>query len=102
MGKRKMPKRQKVQPKIYTEADLAAAARKGVESSAKFNIYLTVGSFLLALHELHGFGNKRLNRIIDRMLDIEFNALNYTELLDEVKEKVDIDLRELEAHRNDL
>lgn len=102
MGKRKMPKRQKVQPKMYTEADLAAAARKGVESSAKFNIYITVGSFLMALHELHGFGNKRLNAIIDRALEIEFNMLTYTELLDDVKEHTGIDLREMEAHRNDL
>ena len=102
MGKRKMPKRQKIQPKQYTQKDLDDAARRGVESSAKFNLYLTMGSMLLALHELHGFGNKRLNRIIDKMLEIEFNSLSYTELLDEVQKKTGIDLRTLEANKNVL
>lgn len=102
MAKRKMPKRQKVQPKLYIESDLAAAARKGCESSARYNIYLTCGSFLLVLHELHGFGYKRLNAIIDKAMSIEFDKLSVTELLDEVYVKTGIDLKELEAHRNDL
>lgn len=102
MGKRKMPKRQKVLQKQYTQKDLDDAARRGVESSAKFNLYLTMGSMLLALYELHGFGNKRLNRIIDKMLEIEFNSLSYTELLDEVQKKTGIDLRTLEANKNVL
>lgn len=101
MGKRKIPKRQKVQPKLYTEKDLHDAARKGCESSAKFNIYLTMGSVLMALHELHGFGNKRLNRIIDKVMEIEFNTISPSELLDEVQKKTGIDLRALEAERNE-
>lgn len=101
MAKQKIPKRQKVLQKQYTEKDLNDAARKACESAAKFNVYLTMGSVLLALHELYGFGNKRCNDMIDKAMEIEFNALNYTELLDEVKEKVGIDLREREAKRNE-
>ena len=102
MAKKKIPKRQKVMPKQYTETDMARAARQGCESAAKFNVYLTMGSVLLALHELYGFGNKRLNDVIDKVMEIEFNSLNVTELLDEVQKKTGIDLRTLEANRNAL
>ena len=101
MGK-KIPKRQKVMPRQYTEADMARAARKGCESAAKFNVYLTMGSVLLALHELYGFGNKRLNDVIDKTMEVEFNSISVTELLDEVQKKTGIDLRTLEANRNVL
>ena len=101
MAKRKIPKRQKIQPKQYTEADIAKAARKGCESAAKFNVYLTMGSVLLALHELYGFGNKRCNALIDKVMKIEFNTISPSELLDEVQKKTGIDLRELEANRNE-
>lgn len=99
MSKRKMPKRQKIQPKRYTEKDLHDATRRGCESSAKFNLYLTMGSVLLALHEQYGFGKKRLDRLIDRVSEIEFNSLSVTELLDDVHKKTGIDLRTREAER---
>lgn len=101
MGKRKIPKRQKIQPKLYTEADIDRAARKGCESAAKFNVYLTMGSVLLALHELYGFGNKRCNDMMDKAMEIEFRSISVTELLDEVKRKTGVDLRETEANRNE-
>lgn len=101
MSKKKIPKRQKVMPKQYTETDMNRSAREACERAAMFNVYLTMGSVLLALHELHGFGEKRLNRIIDKVMEIEFNSISVTELLDEVQKKTGIDLRKLEAEKNE-
>ena len=98
----KIPKRQKVQQKLYTEADLERAARKGAEASAKFNVYLTMGSVLKALHELYGFGMERCNRLVDRVMQVQFETIVCSELLDEVKELTGVDLRVLEEERNEL
>ena len=101
MGKNKVPKRQKVQQKLYTEKDIDDAIRKGAESSAMYNVYLTMGSVLKALHDLYGFGEVRCNRLIDSVMSIEFNTISVSELLDEVQEKTKVDLRKLEANRNE-
>lgn len=92
----KIPKRQKIQPKLYTEADLERAARKSAESAAKFNVYLTMGSVLKALHELYGFGEARCNRLVDRVMEVQFETLVCSELLEEVKQLTGVDLKKLE------
>ena len=99
---KKIPKRQKVQPKLYTEADLERAARRGAEASAEYNVYLTMGSMLKALHELYGFGEVRCNRLIDRVMEVQFETIVCSELLEEVKQLTGVDLKELEERRHEI
>ena len=92
----KIPKKQKVQPKLYTEVDIERAVRRGVESAAKFNVYLTMGSVLKALHELYGFGAVRCNRLVGRVMEVQFETIVCSELLEEVKQLTGVDLKILE------
>lgn len=102
MGKNKMPKRQKVQQKMYTETDIEKAMRTSAESAAKFNVYLTMGSVLKALHELYGFGEVRCNRLVERVMQVQFDTIVCSELLEEVKQLTGVDLKKLEEERNEL
>lgn len=98
----KIPKRQKIQPKLYTEADLERAARRGAEASAEFNIYLTMGSMLKALHELYGFGKVRCDRLVDRVMEVQFETIVVSELLEEVEKLTGVDLKKLKEERNEI
>lgn len=59
-------------------------------------MYLTMGSVLKALHELYGFGEARCNRLVDQVMEVQFETIVCSELLEEVKQLTGVDLKKLE------
>ena len=59
------PRRQKCQPKLYTESDLRRMTREAMVSLEKHHMKLCIGSFALALHRKLGLNADQIGDVLE-------------------------------------
>lgn len=77
-------------PRKFSETDMRRAAREAALSTGRHSTQMTLAAVCLALHEMHGFGTKRLTRVLETVQDITMQALCASELVDRLKEEVGV------------
>lgn len=88
------PRRQKCQPKVYTEADMNRIARKVAQEIAKQNVLITVSSFSLTLHRKLGLDSDQIGDILEAMNELCDNTLCFSEIREQLKDEVGLDIIE--------
>lgn len=86
------PRRQKCQPKVYTESDFRTALRQAAMNMEKHNLQLAIGCFALALYKKLGMDGDRIQEMLDLVQKYSFDALCYQDVRQEVKEATGLDL----------
>lgn len=90
----KQPKRQKCQPKVYTESDFRKALREAVYNVGLHNMKLNIASFALALHRHGGMDQDRMTEILSETAKISNEALCYTDVKEAVMQETGLDIDE--------
>ena len=90
----KQPRRQRCEPKLYTESDFRRALRDAVMEVAKQNIKITVAAFALTMHRKLGLNEDQIGDLLESMNDISNNALCFQDVRKELKEEVGLDIND--------
>ena len=88
------PRRQKCQPKLYTESDLRRMTREAMVSLEKHHMKLCIGSFALALHRKLGLSADQIGDVLEATGEYSLNAMCFTDVQRELKEETGLDLSE--------
>lgn len=95
MGKGTFPRRQKCAEKKYTQSQVDKMLLDNIRDASRYNMLTTTVSFFLALHRAYGFGEKRLLCVLERMRQIQFDALTFDEIRCALKEETGIDIEKM-------
>ena len=90
----KQPRRQRCEPKLYTESDFRRALRDAVMEVAKQNIKITVAAFALTMHRKLGLNEDQIGDLLESMNDISNNALCFQDVRKELKDEVGLDIND--------
>ena len=90
----KQPKRQKCQPKLYTESDLKRMTRETTINLEKHHMKLAIGSFALALHRKLGLKSEQIADVLVATNEYSFNALCFQDVRKELKDETGLDIGE--------
>ena len=96
MSKNKLPRRQKCQPKKYTESEVNKLLRDTATAAAKHNVRTTVAACGLALHRCFGFGKMRILKALDEMDKLAFESLSFEEIRKALLDETGVDVTYLE------
>jgi len=91
---KKQPRRQKCQPKMYTESDLRRMTREALMNVEKQNMKVCIGSFALALHRKLGLNSDQIGDILTATNEYSLNALCFTDVQKELLDETGLDLDE--------
>ena len=83
---------QKRHLKTLNPADVRKVRREALDENAQFQAKMLTASICLALHQEFGFGQERCLRVLDAVERISTNALTPSELIDQCKSEVRINL----------
>ena len=75
-------------PKRYTETDMLEESR----TTSRHNARMMMAALCITLHELHGFGPKRLTRVLERIGELTQEGLCAAELTQRVREETGLDI----------
>ena len=78
------------EPRRFSESDVRKIARDASLETGKHSTQMTLAAACIALHDLYGFGQQRLMRMLEKVEDLTLNALCAGELVDELKNKVGV------------
>lgn len=78
------------EPRRFSESDVRKIARDASLETGKHSTQMTLAAACIALHDLYGFGQQRLIRMLEKIEDLTLNALCAGELVDELKNKVGV------------
>ena len=90
----KQPKRQKCQPKLYTESDLKRMTRDALMNLEKHNMQLAIGSFALAMHRKLGLNGDQIADVLVATNEYSFNALCFQDVRKELMDEAGLDIGE--------
>jgi len=90
----KQPKRQKCQPKVYTDSDFRKALREAVYNVGVHNMKLNIASFALSLHRHGGMDKEKMIEILSETAKISNEALCYTDIRKSVLDESGLDIEE--------
>ena len=90
----KQPKRQKCQPKLYTESDLKRMTRDALMNMENHHIQLAIGSFALAMHRKLGLNGEQIADVLVATNEYSFNALCFQDVRKELKDETGLDIGE--------
>ena len=85
---RKQRRAMRNEPRRFRESDVRKIARDASLETGKHSTQMTLAAACIALHDLYGFGQQRLIRMLEKIEDLTLNALCAGELVDELKNKV--------------
>lgn len=88
------PKRQRCQPKIYTESDLRRMTREALLRVEKHHMKLCIGSFALALHRKLHLNSDQITDVLKATGEYSLNALCFTDVRKELLDEAGLDLDE--------
>lgn len=83
---------QKRHLKTLNPADVRKVRREALDENAQFQSKMLLASMCIALHQEFGFGQERCLRVLDVVERISTNALTPSELIDQCKSEVGINL----------
>ena len=89
----KQPKRQKCQPKLYTESDLRRMTREATINLEKHHMQLAIGSFALAMHRKLGLTGEQIADVLVATNEYSFNALCFQDVRKELKDETGLDIQ---------
>ena len=87
---RKQRRAMRNEPRRFSESDVRKIARDASLETGKHSTQMTLAAACIALHDLYGFGQQRLMRMLEKIEDLTLNALCAGELVDELKNKVGV------------
>lgn len=87
---RKQRRAMRNEPRKFSESDVRKIARDASLETGKHSTQMTLAAACIALHDLYGFGQQRLMRMLEKIEDLTWNALCAGELVDELKNKVGV------------
>ena len=87
---RKQRRAMRNEPRKFSESDVRKIARDASLETGKHSTQMTLAAACIALHELYGFGTKRLTRVLETVQDLTMQALCASELVDRLKEEVGV------------
>ena len=90
----KQPKRQKCQPKLYTESDLRRMTKETMINLEKHHMQLAMGSFALVLHRKMGLTGEQIADVLVATNEYSFNALCFQDVRKELKDETGLDIQE--------
>ena len=90
----KQPKRQKCQPKLYTESDLRRMTREALLNVERHHMKLCIGSFALALHRNLHLPSDQIADVLKATGEYSLNALCFTDVRRELLDETGLDLDE--------
>jgi hypothetical protein len=88
------PRRQKCQPKLYTESDMRRIQKEALMNLERHHMKLAIGSFALALHRKLGLSADQIGDVLEATGEYSLNALCFTDVQRELKEETGLDLSE--------
>ena len=89
------PKRQRCQPKKYTETEYERQLRKSITSVTRQCTKIYMASFALALHRKLGIEPEKILDALEETSRISCDALCFTDVCKEVLDETGIDLSDL-------
>ena len=90
----KQPRRQRCQPKLYTESDMRRIQRTALMDIEKQHMQLAIGSFALALHRKLGLPKEQIVDVLVATNEYSVNALCFQEVRKELLDETGLDLDE--------
>ena len=88
----KQPRRQRCQPKIYTEPDFRKALREALMDIEKHHTQMCVGSFALAMHRKLGLGSEQIADVLLATNEYSHESLCFQDARKELLEETGLDL----------
>lgn len=89
------PKRQRCQPKKYTETEYERQLRKSITDVTRQCTKIYMDSFALALHRKLGIEPEKILDALEETSQISCEALCFTDVCKEVMDETGIDLSDL-------
>lgn len=90
----KQPRRQRCQPKVYTESEFQRELRNTAIKVAQQNVLITVAAFGLTMHRELGLDGDKIGDLLEKMNEISNNALCFEDVRRELKDEADLDIVE--------
>lgn len=90
----KQPRRQRCQPKVYTESEFQRELRNTAIKVAQQNVLVTVAAFALTMHRELGLDGDKIGDLLVKMNDISSKALCFSEIRQELKDETGLDIVE--------
>lgn len=94
------PKRQRCQPKKYTETEYERQLRKSITGVTRQCTKIYMASFALALHRKLGIEPEKIMDALEETSRISCDALCFTDVCKEVMDETGIDLSDLLSEDN--
>ena len=89
---RKQRRAMRNEPRKFSESDVRKIARDASLETGKHSTQMTLAAACIALHDLYGFGQQRLMRMLEKVEDLTLNALCGGGLVDKLKKDVGVEL----------
>jgi hypothetical protein len=89
---KEQPKKQKFQPKVYTDSDFRKALREAVYNVGIQNMKINIATFALVLHRMTNMTKEQITDILSETSRISNEVLCYTDVRKEVLEETGLDL----------
>lgn len=90
----KQPRRQKCQPKLYTESDMRRIQRNALMELEQHHMKLAIGCFALALHRKLGLSADQIGDVLEATNIYSYESLCFTDVQKELKEETGLELDE--------
>lgn len=90
----KQPRRQRCQPKAYTESEHQRELRNTAIKVAQQNVLITVAAFGLTMHRELGLDGDKIGDLLEKMNSISSKALCFSEVRKELKDETGLDIVE--------
>ena len=90
----KQPKRQRCQPKIYTQSDFDRGMRAALMNIERHHMQLCIGSFALALHKKLGLTAEQIADVLVATNEYSTKALCFQDVQKELLEETGLDIGE--------
>lgn len=88
------PRRQRCQPKVYTESDFRKALRDALMDIEKHHMKLCVAAFALTMHRKMGLDSEQIADILEATNEYSKDALCFQDARKELLEEARLDLDE--------
>lgn len=88
----KQPKRQRCQPKVYTDSDFRKALRDAVMSLEEHHMRLAIGCFALALHRVLHLPAEQISSTLEAVNTLSYESLCFQDVKKEVLDETGLDL----------
>ena len=88
----KQPKRQRCQPRVYTDSDFRRALREAAMSLEEHHMKLAIGCFVLALHRKLGLPKEQIADVLEAVNIYSHEALCFSDVKKEIMEETGLDI----------